>query len=156
MNANEIMNLGAAEALRTMRAGIGGPFGAVITKGDEVIAIASNTVLQDNDPTAHAEVNAIRRACKKLGTHDLSGYTLYATGSPCPMCMSATIWANIKEVYISGLPEDADAIGFRDEFIYQFIENYCHDTDVVKIHHTDRSIAQKLYKEYQDTQKEMY
>ena len=94
-----IMKLGIDKARETMNKNYGGPFGAVIVKNNEVVAIASNTVLKDNDPTAHAEINAIREACKKLNTYDLSNCTLYATGYPCPMCLSAIIWANIKKIY---------------------------------------------------------
>lgn len=151
-----IMKLGADRAKQTMNQNMGGPFGAVIVKNGEVIAIASNTVLADNDPTAHAEVNAIRQACKKLGTYDLSGCELYATGAPCPMCLSAIIWANIKKVYISGLPEDADAIGFRDAFIFKFIESNCSDVKVLEMEKIDRSIAKNLYAEYEKLGKTIY
>ena len=110
MTNQEIMNLGIEEAKKTMKANIGGPFGAVIVKDGEVISIASNTVLKSKDPTAHAEVNAIRKACAKLGTYDLSGCVLYATGYPCPMCLGAIIWANIKTIYVCGLPQDAESL----------------------------------------------
>ncbi len=156
INHEDIIKLASLEADKTMTAGIGGPFGACVVKDGEVISVASNTVLGDHDPTAHAEVNAIRKACKKMDTHDLSGCEIYATGSPCPMCMSAIIWANIKKVYISGLPEDADAIGFRDKFMYEFIEDGCRDEGVVKIEKLDRETAQKLYKKYHDNAREIY
>ena len=119
-----IMKLAIDRARETMLKNYGGPFGAVVMKGEEVISISSNTTLRDNDPTAHAEINAIREACKKLGTYDLTGCTLYATGYPCPMCLSAIIWANIKEVYYGTNLDDAEKIGFRDDFIYNFIRNY--------------------------------
>ena len=86
-----IMRLGIDKARETMNKNYGGPFGAVIIKDDKVIAISSNTVLRDNDPTAHAEINAIREACKKLETYDLKDCTLYTTAYPCPMCLSAII-----------------------------------------------------------------
>ncbi len=152
----QLMQLGADKAKETMKENIGGPFGAVVVKDDEVIAVASNSVLGDNDPTAHAEVNAIRKACKKLGTYDLSGCRLYATGYPCPMCMSAIIWANIKEVYVSGEAADAENIGFRDDFIYHFIEDKCQYTDVVKLQRVDRTIALKLYEDYAKMEKVIY
>ena len=148
MTNEEIMQLGIDRARETMNANIGGPFGAVVTKGDEVIAVASNTVLRDNDPTCHAEMNAIREACKKLGTYDLSDCTLYASGTPCPLCLSATIWANIKKVYVSGTTVDAEEIGFRDEFIYKFIEGGCGDSNVLDIVPLDTKPARMLYKEY--------
>jgi len=101
----------------------GGPFGAVIVDNDyNVVGVGWNTVTGTNDPTAHAEVNAIRNACKNLNTFDLSGYTLIATGYPCPMCLSAIMWANIEEVYFVSSVEEAERIGFRDDFIYDTIE----------------------------------
>ena len=119
----DIMELGIKEARKTMNEGFGGPFGAVIVdSNNNIIAVASNTVLKDNDPTAHAEINAIRKACKKLNTHDLTGYKIYATGYPCPMCLSAIIWSNIKEVYYGCTKEDAGNIGFRDDIIYKYLE----------------------------------
>lgn len=123
MKNEEYMNLGVAEATVTMNQNIGGPFGAVVVKNGEIISVASNTVLQDNDPTAHAEINAIREACKKLKTYDLTGCELYATGYPCPMCLSAVIWANIKKVYYCNDVKQAQDIGFRDDFIYDYIKN---------------------------------
>lgn len=94
MYVKDFMIGSAAEAIQTMTKKYGGPFGAAVVKNGKVIAICSNTVLKDHDPTAHAEVNAIRKACQILNTHDLTGCELYATGAPCPMCLSAIIWAN--------------------------------------------------------------
>lgn len=156
MTHEEIMQLGVDRARKTMNKNIGGPFGAVITKGDEIIAVSSNQVLATHDPTAHAEVSAIRKACQVLGTHDLSGCAIYASGSPCPMCMSAIIWANIKEVYVSGSVEDAEEIGFRDNYIYNFIKDDCNNRNIVRIHHLDRKPARMLYREYAQMQKQMY
>lgn len=152
----DYMKLAAMEAKYTMSYGVGGPFGAVIVRDGEIISRASNSVLKDNDPTAHAEINAIRQACKELGTYDLSGCELYCTGFPCPMCMSAIMWANIKKIYVSGLPEDAAKIGFRDEFMYQFIKQNCNDSDIMEIELVDRDIALDLYKEYHDNKRVMY
>lgn len=156
MIKNAFMELGAIKARDTMTKNYGGPFGAVVVKDNTVIAISSNSVLKDNDPTAHAEINAIREACKTLGTYDLSGCELYATGFPCPMCMSAIIWANIKKIYVSGLPVDADKIGFRDDFIYEFIQKDCANVEVVQIEELDREIALNLYKEYEENNKTIY
>lgn len=156
MKKEDYMKLAAMEAKYTMSYGVGGPFGAVIVRDGEIISRASNSVLKDNDPTAHAEINAIRQACKELGTYDLSGCELYATGFPCPMCMSAIMWANIKKIYVSGLPEDAAKIGFRDEFMYQFIKQNCNDSDIMEIELVDRDIALELYKEYHDNKRVMY
>lgn len=96
----------------------GGPFGAIIVKGGEVISAASNSVTPDKDPTAHAEVNAIREACRKLDTFDLSGCTLYSSCEPCPMCLSAAYWARVDKIYFAGSRVDAEQAGFSDAFIY--------------------------------------
>ncbi|MDR0370718.1 MAG: nucleoside deaminase [Prevotellaceae bacterium] len=100
----------------------GGPFGAVVVKDGKIIARAVNTVTTGNDPTAHAEVNAIREACRNLQTFDLSGCEMYASCEPCPMCLSAIYWARIDKVYYAGSRADAQAAGFDDSFIYQELE----------------------------------
>lgn len=152
-----IMNLGVKQAAWTMRNGFGGPFGAVVVDSEgTLVSVASNTVLRDNDPTAHAEVNAIREACKALNTHDLTGCTLYATGYPCPMCLSAIIWANIKKVYFGCTPKDADAIGFRDDFIYDYINGGCKDAQVLDLEELNREECLKLFEEYSRDNREMY
>ena len=99
----------------------GGPFGAVIVKDGVVIARGSNNVTLNNDPTAHAEVSTIRKACKKLATFDLSGSVLYTSCEPCPMCLSAAYWAHIDKIYYGCTKEDAKNIGFDDSFIYEQI-----------------------------------
>jgi tRNA(Arg) A34 adenosine deaminase TadA len=96
----------------------GGPFGAVIVKEGTIIATATNHVTTANDPTAHAEVNAIREACKKLNTFDLSGCEIYASCEPCPMCLASIYWARIDKIYYAGNRYDAKAAGFDDSFIY--------------------------------------
>ena len=96
----------------------GGPFGAVIVKDGKVVSAAGNTVTPDNDPTAHAEVNAIRNACKELKTFDLSGCVLYTSCEPCPMCLSASYWARIEKIYFAAGRDDAAKAGFSDAFIY--------------------------------------
>ena len=96
----------------------GGPFGAVIVKDNEIIAGSSNSVTIDNDPTAHAEVNTIRQACKKLGTFDLSGCVIYTSCVPCPMCLGAIYWAKIDRIYYGNNRTDARNIDFADDFIY--------------------------------------
>lgn len=156
MNNEEIMQLGVNRACKTMKENIGGPFGAVITKGDEVIAVASNTVLQDNDPTCHAEMNAIRQACKVLGTYDLSGCEIYCTSEPCPMCLSAIIWSNMKVAYFGCTAVDAANIGFRDDYIYKFIANDRSDSSVLKMIPSSRSECIKLFEEYSSGQKQLY
>jgi len=118
MNPDKMMQVVADEASKGLRKGFGGPFGAVIVKENTVIAKASNEVLRTNDPTMHAEINAIRKASKKLKSFDLSGCVLYSSCMPCPMCLAAIKWANIKTVYYGATAKDADAIGFRDEIFY--------------------------------------
>lgn len=97
----------------------GGPFGAVIVKDGEVLATGANTVTLSNDPTAHAEVNAIRSACRSTGNFSLKGCTIYSSCEPCPMCLSALYWAGVSKIYFGNTQEDAAAINFSDEFIYQ-------------------------------------
>ncbi|MEA3447471.1 MAG: nucleoside deaminase [Bacteroidota bacterium] len=96
-----------------------GPFGAVIVKDGEIIAEASNSVTQTNDPTAHAEINAIRKATEKLKTFDLSGCEIYASCEPCPMCLGAIYWARLDKLYFASGREEAAKSGFDDEFIYK-------------------------------------
>lgn len=100
----------------------GGPFGAVIVKDGSIIAESSNSVTIDNDPTAHAEVNTIRMACRKLGTFDLSGCVIYTSCEPCPMCLGAIYWSHLSAVYYGNNRKDAAAIGFDDDFIYMELD----------------------------------
>ncbi len=124
----------------------GGPFGAVILKNGEIVSVAHNTVIESKDPTAHAEVNAIRLATKKLNTHDLTGCTLYVNAEPCPMCLSAIIWANIKEAYYANTKEEAGDIGFRDDLIYDYIKN--RDENILKTHHVENEKAKEIFEEF--------
>lgn len=121
MKEKDFMRLAIDLAMLSINNG-GGPFGAVIVKNGEIIAKSSNSVTRDNDPTAHAEVNAIRIATKKLNTFDLSGCEIYSSCEPCPMCLGAIYWAKIDHLYFACNKNDADAIGFSDEFIYKEIE----------------------------------
>lgn len=100
----------------------GGPFGAVIVKDGEIIAGSSNRVTIDNDPTAHAEVNTIRAACRRLGTFDLSGCTIYTSCEPCPMCLGAIYWAHIDRIFYGNTRKDARDIDFADDFIYEELD----------------------------------
>lgn len=154
---NDPMKRAVIMARKTMNENKGGPFGAAITddKGN-IVSVSSNRVLEKHDPTAHAEVMAIRKACKKLGTHDLSGYTLYATGYPCPMCLSAMIWANIKVCYYANDVKDAEKIGFRDDFIYDFIKKGSKDRKVLSLCRQETKDALSLYREYSEKDKEIY
>lgn len=154
---NKIIMASIERARETMNQNLGGPFGAaIIDPAGNVVAVASNSVLGDHDPTAHAEINAIREAAWIKGTHDLTGYTLYATGYPCPMCLSAIIWANIKQVVYGCRPEDAEEIGFRDDFIYRFIQDGMTDVEVLKIEEQGREECLTLFKEYARKDKEIY
>lgn len=114
----EYMQMAIDLALENIKNG-GGPFGAVIVKDDEIIATGVNRVTAQNDPTAHAEVTAIRAACEKLGTHLLDGCEIYSTCEPCPMCLGAIYWAHIEKLYYGANKFDAADAGFDDSFIYK-------------------------------------
>ena len=129
---NKYMELAKQNADNGIKNNEGGPFGAVITDKDgNIISKGNNKVFKNNDPTAHAEIVAIREACKKLNTYDLSQYILYTSCEPCPMCLSAIIWANIKEVYYACTREDAGKIGFRDDLIYEYLEGKNFDVEEI-------------------------
>lgn len=108
-------------AVENVKNNTGGPFGAVVVKEGKIISACGNSVTPDNDPTAHAEVNAIREACRKLGTHQLDGCEVYASCEPCPMCLGAIYWARPAKVYYASTKEDAAKAGFDDSFIYKEI-----------------------------------
>lgn len=118
----EFMKEAIRLAMEGMRAGKGGPFGAVVVKDGKIVGKGSNSVLRTNDPTAHAEVVAIRDACKNLNTFQLDGCELYTSCEPCPMCLGAIYWARPIKVYYACSRQDAANIGFDDEFIYNEIE----------------------------------
>lgn len=150
-----VMKLAIEEARRTMNENKGGPFGAVITDSDgNIISVASNLVLESHDPTAHAEIMAIRKASEILGTHDLSECILYATGYPCPMCLSAIVWANIKKVYYATNLTDAEEIGFRDDFIYKYLNG--ENKDILELINICHDEAKELFNEYKNNNKEIY
>ncbi len=117
MERNELMQMAIDRSVESVANG-GGPFGAVIAKDGEVIAVTSNSVTKTNDPTAHAEINAIREAAKKLDTFDLSGCDIYSSCEPCPMCLGAIYWARLDNLYFAGNKYDAKDAGFDDSFIY--------------------------------------
>lgn len=150
-----IMKYAIDRARETMLQDFGGPFGAAIVKDGEILAVSSNTVLCDHDPTAHAEMNVIREASHKLGTYDLKGCVLYATGYPCPMCLSAIMWANIHEVYYGTNLDVAEKIGFRDDFIYQFIKNGNKGKSLV-LRQINEEECLKLMEDYQKFGKVIY
>ena len=157
---NEYMKIAKDLADENLIANAGGPFGAVVVKDGKIIGKASNHVLKNSDPTAHAEVEAIRDACKNINSHDLSGCELYTTSYPCPMCLSAIIWSNIKKVYYGNTKEDADKIGFRDDFIYDFIfklDKNDIDEKTLKLENLDREETIKTFNNFENKDdKEIY
>ena len=118
MSEKAFMRRAAALALEKMRANSGGPFGAVIVRNDTIIAEGWNEVTSSNDPTAHAEIVAIRRACTLLGAFNLPDCDIYTSCEPCPMCLGAIYWARLRRVYYANTRADASQIGFDDGFIY--------------------------------------
>ncbi len=120
-DADCFMESAIREAFTGMRANDGGPFGAVIVRGGAVIASAHNEVIRSNDPTAHAEIVAIRRASASLGRFDLSDCEIYSSCEPCPMCLSAIFWARIKKLYFTLSRFDAERIGFDDKLLYDVL-----------------------------------
>ncbi|PTL33935.1 tRNA-specific adenosine deaminase [Prevotella sp. oral taxon 376] len=120
MDKKDFMRRAIALSEESVRMG-GGPFGAVIVKDGEIVSEASNSVTLDHDPTAHAEVNAIRKATQKLDTFDLEGCEIYTSCEPCPMCLGAIYWAHLDRIYYANDRKDAARIGFDDDFIYKEI-----------------------------------
>ncbi len=118
----EFMRQAIALSIDNVKQNKGGPFGAVVVKDGEVIATGANCVTSDNDPTAHAEVTAIRNACKELGTFQLDGCEIYTSCEPCPMCLGAIYWARPKAVYYGNTKADAAEINFDDQFIYDELD----------------------------------
>ena len=145
---NEFMQLAIKEARKGITLGHGGPFGAIIVKNGRVIAKGHNRVVKNNDPTCHGEIDAIRKACKKLKTFDLSGCEIYTTGYPCPMCFCAILWANIKRVYYGCTTTDTEIIGFRDKEFEEGIPQ----KKIDMCEEVDRDDCIELYKEYNNIQ----
>ncbi len=116
------MRLAIALSEKNVSTAEGGPFGAVIVKDGKVIAQSANQVTLTNDPTAHAEVSAIRIACKELNTYDLSGCIIYSSCEPCPMCLGAIYWARISRIFYANTKADAASVGFDDQFIYEELD----------------------------------
>ena len=126
------LGLAIAEAVRGVQAGQGGPFGAVVVKDGTVIASAANAVVAHNDPTAHAEVQAIRAACAALGTFQLAGCDIYASCEPCPMCLGAILWARPRAVYYAATRADAAVAGFDDAVFYEALGNGSGGSPIVR------------------------
>lgn len=139
---NEYMKIAVEQAEHGIRAGHGGPFGCVIVKDGTVIGKGHNEVIRMNDPTCHGEIMAIRSACNTLGTFDLTGCELYTTAEPCPMCLGAILWANIRKVYYGCNISDTEEIGFRDK------EFFSQSFDISE--ELDRSECLEVFREYQN------
>lgn len=145
---NKYMEAAINLSKKNLKSHDGGPFGAVVVKNGKIIGRASNCVIKNNDPTAHAEIMAIRAACAKIKSYDLSGCELYTSCYPCPMCLSAIIWANIKTVYYGNTKKDAASIGFRDDFIYEYIKTLAggkSNAKVLKLKPLNRQEAIKAF-----------
>ena len=145
---NEYMKIAKELSDENLKTNAGGPFGACVVKDGKIIGKGSNQVLATNDPTAHAEIIAIREACKNINSYDLSDAVLYTSCYPCPMCLSAIIWSNIKMVYYGNTKEDATNIGFRDDIIYSFIKNMDNNSDILKLESMNREETIKTFEEY--------
>lgn len=134
-------------ARQGMQQGKGGPFGCVIVKGNEIVGRGCNAVTSSNDPTAHAEVVAIRDACRYLQVHQLTGCELYTSCEPCPMCMGAIYWARPERVFFGGTRSDASAAGFDDSFIYEELKAPV-DARKIPLENIDRENAIVLFEEW--------
>jgi len=130
---NYFMKRAIDMAQKGMDSGAGGPFGCVIVKNDVIIAEGNNKVTSTHDPTAHAEIVAIREACKKLGSFQLEDCTIYTSCEPCPMCLGAIYWARPKKVFFACSKKDAAAINFDDQFIYEELDKKMEDRDITFI-----------------------
>ena len=148
---NKYMKIAQELADDNLTTNAGGPFGACVVKDGKIIGKGSNHVLANNDTTAHAEIMAIRDACKQINSYDLSGCELYTSCYPCPMCLSAIIWSNIKTVYYGNTKLDAANIGFRDDFIYDFItklSNGANQNKVLSLIAMDREETIKSFENF--------
>jgi tRNA(Arg) A34 adenosine deaminase TadA len=131
-------------ARRNVIAGHGGPFGAVIVRGGKIVGRGTNLVTSTNDPTAHAEITAIRHACRELGTFSLAGCEIYTTCEPCPMCLAAIYWARLEKIFFANTREDAAKIGFDDDHLYREIP-LPHDRRTLPIHALRSDEAQATF-----------
>lgn len=149
---NKYMQIADELSKQNLLTNNGGPFGAVVVKDGAVVGIGNNHVLRNNDPTAHGEIMAIRNACKELNTYDLSGCELYTSCYPCPQCLSAIIWSNIKKVYYGNTKEDAADIGFRDDMIYKYLEDPENHKDILELEQIDRDHTIQAFEEFKNKQ----
>ena len=152
---NKYMKIANELAQQNILTNHGGPFGAVIVKDGVIVGKGNNQVVLKNDPTAHAEIVAIRAACKTLNTFNLTGCEIYTNCYPCPMCLSAIIWANIKEVYYANTKEEANEIGFRDDIIYEYIKG--NNRNLINLHKLDEETAKEAFDSFKNSlDKEIY
>ncbi|MCK9219865.1 MAG: nucleoside deaminase [Bacteroidales bacterium] len=146
---HRFLDIAFKAAFASVRSNKGGPFGAVIVKDGHVIGNGVNSVISNNDPTAHAEIMAIRDACRNIANFDLEGSVIYSTCEPCPMCLSAIYWANISEVYYCSTKVEAAEIGFRDHHIYDEL-SLPSEYRNLPFHKLDHPQAAKLFLEWQN------
>ena len=142
------MKIAIEEAQNGIRSGHGGPFGCVIVKDGEIVGKGHNEVVRQKDPTCHGEMMAIHDACQTLGTFDLTDCELYTTAEPCPMCLGAILWANIRKVYYGCTISDTDAIGFRDKIFFS------NSFDISE--ELDRAECLEVFAEYQQIRKKKH
>ena len=147
MDQQYFMNKAVELSLENMREGKGGPFGAIIVKEGKIVGTGANHVTSENDPTAHAEVVAIRDACKNLGTFQLDGCEIYTSCEPCPMCLAAIYRARPKAIYQANTRKDAADIGFDDDFLYEELKKDLENRSL-PIHQLDKENALKVFDEW--------
>lgn len=149
----KFMEAALQEAYEGIEKNHGGPFGAVVVKDGRIVGRGHNRVLYKKDPTCHGEMEAIRDACKNLGTHDLTGCQLYTTAEPCPMCLGGILWSNIQEVYFGCDRIDTDRIGFRDDVFYEYLDG---KNDILSIRQIDHEKCLSLFKHYEAKKAQRY
>ena len=132
-------------AIQNVKKNLGGPFGAVIVKDNKIVSYGVNSVTTKNDPTAHAEINAIRKAAKKLKTFDLKDCVIYSSCEPCPMCFSAIYWANIKKIYYAATRKEASKYGFKDKKMYEELKNKIVSIKMKQLENKDKELPFKLW-----------
>lgn len=141
----DFMKEALREAYEGIEKGHGGPFGSVVVKDGKVVGRGHNRVLFKKDPTCHGELEAIRDACRNLDTFDLSGCELYTTAEPCPMCLGGALWANINTIYYGCNRRDTDAIGFRDDIFYEYLNG---NKDLLEMKEMERKKCLELFETY--------
>ena len=149
MYQKKFMEEAVALSRKCLGTGKGGPFGAVVVKDGQSVGRGSNSVSLLNDPTAHAEVMAIREACKNLGTFQLEGCEIYTSCEPCPMCMGAIYWARPERVYYAADRQDAARAGFDDSFIYEELDLPLMERKIISEQH-DRAIAENVFQQWKN------